>query len=371
MANEKLVLTKRFINGLQRETKRRYLKQFKLRKPIEENNPLDYDSVMAILDGDGMEEVKEKVVEDWGQIRGIAKANMGEKIYELARLMNVEIEDNKPLEEIILEIMLDHKAIFQELADYFAVINRNTIKRYRMEGDIKGGIKEAKKRFRAEAIQHFSESGRGPELDVKSYDYPGEIAIIVAHGSYLKNEEYWERDGKRENRIVKPVRVDVLRYEKATHTLNIGAQSRRDQGFYFEIFANIWMEEEVTGDDDEKYQEHTLEPLKIGTFSYDGDEQIESIGLRMIEFVVNSGSQPYAVTIESKNTLESLEDMGIDEKFLNSDIISAKFQFKIRDDDRLKSVTFFLKPPYSTDLLKKKYAAVIENYLKKNGVKRN
>ena len=37
MANERLVLTKRFINGLNRETKRRYLEQFELPETIEEN----------------------------------------------------------------------------------------------------------------------------------------------------------------------------------------------------------------------------------------------------------------------------------------------------------------------------------------------
>ena len=198
MANEKLVLTKRFINGLERETKRRYLEKINPSIAIKENNPLDYDSVKTLLDAEGMEENKEKAIEDWKEIRDIARGHIEARIFNLIEIYDEKIDQEKAIEEILLQIKLKNKNLYDEIVDNFEIMHRNVLNCYHLEGKMVDNLDKGKEKFREEAIEHFRKKGKGNNIEIHWYSYDDEFIGIILHGSYMKNEEYWTSVKTRE-----------------------------------------------------------------------------------------------------------------------------------------------------------------------------
>ena len=371
MPNEKLVLTKRFINALDSETKRGYLEQFRLKKPIEKNNPLDYDSVMAILNEDGMDKIKEKVVEEWGEIRGMAKGNMEQRVYDLIGMAGLKIKDDKPIEEILLEIKLTHKGVYDELLDNFAVMNRNTLNCYHIKGDLVSNRDRAKAEFWEDANHYLKENGKGEHLDIHWYDYKNELIGIILHAGYMKYEEFWKDKKKRKQMAVRHVRTAVLEYIFDEGIIWIGARAKRDKLHFFGSFSQSFLGIEIDEDNDAIYSEYSLEALQNGRFNYDGAGDIVGVQLREIEFISSDDGEEVRIRIRGKDTLKALKARGLKGRFMRGKAIGAKFRFLVREGNSTGNVTFLVQPPFTTDLFNKKHAELIDAYLKKNGVKLN
>lgn len=84
--------------------------------------------------------------------------------------------------------------------------------------------------------------------------------------------------------------------------------------------------------------------------------------------VMKGGTTP-TVVISSSDVLETLAvDIG-GINLSSGDLVHAKFRFELEIDGKSRRVTFEITPPNVTDLTRKRYADIIGNYLKENGVK--
>lgn len=99
-----------------------------------------------------------------------------------------------------------------------------------------------------------------------------------------------------------------------------------------------------------------------------GNEAIARISLLEVKLAIRGSTNP-AITIKSSSIIETLKnDLG--GISLNSgDLVHAKFRFRIRADRKERNVIFEITPPNITDLTKKRYADIISDYLRQNGVK--
>ena len=219
-------------------------------------------------------------------------------------------------------------------------------------------------------VNYFKRQGRGEQQKIKCYRDKVEFTIVIVHGNYERVQRYW-KPGKEETDVLRyrPAETDVVRYLAKTKEFEIAARNRRDQGFYFEIFNEIFLEDMEASREDEAYWEFTLKPLKEGRFNFSGEGLVEKVDLVALTLRKPSERGPLWLEVRDRDVIRAIRELGLERKIKEMEMIRARFRFYIRRWGKIYHVTFEIKPHHRTTLVGKIFEPIINDYLRKNGVK--
>lgn len=113
----------------------------------------------------------------------------------------------------------------------------------------------------------------------------------------------------------------------------------------------------------------SLEPLRSGTFNYTGNEWITEITLVKAKLRLDDLHSP-ELEIKSKDVLATLR-RSLGGLSLNQGTLSSvRLRFQIQpENEKAATVSFDIEPPARTNLAQKRYADIIEDFLKEQGAK--
>ena len=159
-----------------------------------------------------------------------------------------------------------------------------------------------------------------------------------------------------------------MQYNHNTSTLTVKAPYQKDKVNYIHAFAETVLGDKRQADRTDRDNTYTLEPLKNGTFSFQGNEKIKAVTLLEVKLVMRGETNP-TVEIKSSNVMKTLEKDIPGLALSSGNVVQAKLRFDVNVDGKVKKINIEVTPPNITDLPKKKYADIIGDYLKEQGVK--
>jgi len=312
---------------------------------------------------------KSYILDPWIEMRAMGVKSFGNKIDEILKYSEINFEIDGTLAGALLKLFLDHPTVYETIKDYFLLYKRTGIQEFAVKGDKFSCTKTKKEKFEKECKRHFKEQGRGQQQKIRWYEKENEFIIVVIHGNYEQVQPYW-KPGENETDVwrFRPAETDVIHYTHDRAILAIGARNRKDQGFYFGTFNQVFLGDEAANKENEKYWEFTLKPVEDGTFNFSGDGNVEKVELIEVELTKQNLGRRLWLGIKSNDVFSSMRELGLERKMKEMNMVGAKFRFNIRDGGKIRHITFSIKPPFRTTLIGKKYDTIIKNYLKENGV---
>jgi hypothetical protein len=213
----------------------------------------------------------------------------------------------------------------------------------------------------------LASQAKGKDCNVSWHQDDNQSTLYVQRGAHRRTMPYW-KDGKIEIASLRLASEDLLVYNPKQASLTIKAGLVKDNEFYLSIFAY-----HVAGDGSLARKAldtpmFSLEPLERGTFDYTGNGIITGIDLTWAKirlYDIHSS----VIEIKSKSVLGTLEHGLHRSPLRQGKLVSVRFRFQIHPDEgRPATVSFEVQPPVRTNLTQKRYADIIEDYLREQGV---
>jgi hypothetical protein len=358
---------RKFVDSVPPELVEEYLKRL---PGLQQELPLesyDYEAVQKLIDRMSAVELREQILEDFTHMNDICEKSMNFIVRAVHR-SNMITSGEETREHLAMELFLHHEAAFDYAFDRYCLFNSTgKMSQYRVSAPDFKLSPDRVESFRRAIVRFYAELEKGKECQVRHHQEDGETVIVVAHGSYRRSMTVWVGGGP-ELICFRPTMEDILQFNSSTGVLTVKAPYDREKMNYVAAFC-----EDIVGDESQAQREdlketYSLVPLQDGTFSFNGNEKISSIKLREIRLSIRGTTNP-DIVIKSPNVMRTLQEdiPGLD--LASGDLEHAKFLFELDIEGKQKRVTFEIKPPNVTDLVKKQHAAIIGDYLKENGVK--
>ncbi len=314
------------------------------------------------------EELKNRILEDFTHINDICEKYMNILIKAL-HYYEIDFGEDEKREELAMRIFLYHNVAYEHAYDFYCLFNSTSkMSHHNISADNFAITDERIAKFREKISEFYRDLGKGQQCMIRHYDDSDQTVIVVVHGSYNRSLVIWGDRGEIETVFFRPANEDILQFNKLTSVLSVKAPYQRDKDNYIEAFTESILEDESQAIRVDRDVTYTLKPLQEGTFSFAGNEMIDSITLLSVKLSIR-GETDSTLEISSSNVLRTLEEdiPGISLK--SGDLLHAKFRFKLNVSKRGRNITFEITPPNVTDLTKKRYADIIGDYLKENGIK--
>jgi hypothetical protein len=313
------------------------------------------------------EELKIRILEDFTHINDICEKYMNILIKAL-NYYDIEFGEDEKREELAMRIFLHHKIAYEHAYDFYCLFNSTSkMSHHKISAGDFAITPERIKTFEEKISEFYYNLAKGRQCNVRYYDEIDQTVIVVVHGSYNRSLVVWEGQ-ETKTVFFRPANEDILQFNKNISVLSIKAPYQRDKDNYIKAFTESIIEDESQAEREDRDATYTLTPLQDGSFSFAGNETIDSITLLSVKLAIRGGTNP-TVEITSSDVLKTLRDDLEGLNLRSGDLVHAKFKFKLNVGKKGQNVTFEITPPNVTDLTRKKYADIIADYLKKNGVK--
>ncbi len=365
MPQHRRLHTKKFLDSVSESLIKEYFDRFFQGR--HQFGAYDPDSVFSFIEAPENDTLKIAIEKDFERINDICEQVMNHLI-DAAHAHQVEIRDESR-ENLAMRVFLFHPGAFEYAYDKFCIFNaENKVSEHNVSVDAFIITPEKIDAFKSRISGYYAGLAKGQECIVRHYIEEGKIYILVSHGSYRRSVPTWE-GYEIKTLFYRPAIEDVLIYDKRAGTLSIKAPHKGDKENYIKAFTEVIVEDGHQARRPDRDRTYTLEPLRNGTFSFAGNEEIA--GITLVEVKISlPGPANSVVAIKSRDVIKSLDD-DLHGKVALKDgpLLDAKFRFNLRVDGRRRNVSFMIAPPNVTNLHRKKYADVIGAYLKENGVK--
>ena len=356
---------KKFIDAVPDSLLKEYFK-----KTIREEFVLEsvnYESINRFLDSI-QEDLKNRILEDFTHINDICEKNMNILIKAL-KYYEIEFGEDEKREELAMRIFLYHNIAYEHAYDFYCLFNSTSkMSHHNISADNFAVTEERIDRFREKISEFYRGLGKGRQCRIRHYDETDQTVIVVIHGSYNRSLVIWGDREEIETVFFRPANEDILQFNKLTSVLSIKTSYQRDKDNYIKAFTESIIEDVSQAEREDRDATFTLKPFQDESFSYVGDETIDSITLLSIKLAIRGETNP-VVEITSSDVLKTLRDDLEGLNLRSGDLVHAKFKFRLNVGKKGRNVTFEISPPNITNLTRKKYADIIADYLKKNGVK--
>ncbi|MBN1574824.1 MAG: hypothetical protein JW984_16630 [Deltaproteobacteria bacterium] len=330
-------------------------------------NSFDYDSIIKSLDALHDEEQKNNILEDFTHINDICE-NVMNFLVKAIKEYNIETTGEEKRQELAMNMFLHHKEAFNYAYDYYCLFNASSkMSHHNITADNFEITPEKINKFKNKVQKFYSDLAKGKECIIRHYDEEDQTVIVFIHGSYNQSKVIWQ--GKEVKTVFyRPAYEDILQFNKNTSILSIKASYQKDKLNYISTFTEEILGDKRQADRPDRDVTYTLEPLQNGTFSFVGNDVITSITLLEVKLAIRGITNP-AIVIKSSNIIKTLEEDLSGVTLSSGDLVHAKFRFILEVNGKQRKITFEITPPNVTDLTKKKYADIVGDYLKENGVK--
>ena len=167
----------------------------------------------------------------------------------------------------------------------------------------------------------------------------------------------------------RPASEDALAYEHESRELTIRASLPKDRAEYLRVFAKWFGGDERLAEDASKARLFSLFPLQDGSFDDSGNGIITGVDLAKVRMILPNANGT-EVTIKSPDVRADMADPTIGLSLGSGELTYAKFRFHITPPgEKPVVVAFEIEPPVRTDLGEKRYADIIEAYLREQKVR--
>jgi hypothetical protein len=359
---------KRFITGIPENLLEEYFRQKFGDEAPSPLNKFDYDSIRDFVESPRSKDIGDAILEDFACINDICERGMNLLVQAIDRY-HISTTDEEIAQELAMKVFLDNnKEVFEYAYDLYCLYNSPGKMSHRNISADKLKVTDQKmEKFRSAISQFYAKQAKGRDCIIRHYVEKGKVMIVVMRGSYKRSVAAWEKQ-KIKTLLFRPASEDILQFDKTASVLSIRAPYNKDKDNYIKTFTNVILEDNDQVDRPDRDRTYTLVPLQTGDFSFEGNDVIESITLLEVKINLRGLTMP-TLTISSSDIRETCSRDLPGFRLSIGDLVHAKFRFGLLIDGKHKKVTFEITPPNVTDLNKKKYADIIEVYLKDNGVK--
>lgn len=191
---------------------------------------------------------------------------------------------------LALKAYLDHRDIFDTALDLMAfVLPRAPLEWQGLEENVRPtpNDEDGRKEFRKAVSQYFESRYRGEFCDVKWFDEPDELDILLVHGKHLQTI-LREHMGKEKPLTFHELRTATLRYNAVMGSLKVTGEDDRDKAKLKELFAIHVLERPKFFDHADSQNLYTLEPVARAGSGFrlrrGADETLIQWGIREIQF---------------------------------------------------------------------------------------
>jgi hypothetical protein len=191
---------------------------------------------------------------------------------------------------LALKAHLDHREIFNTALDLMAFV----LPRAPLEWQ---GLKEnvrplpddevGRKEFRKAVSKYFESRYRGEFCDVKWFDEPDQLDVLIVHGKHLQTI-LRENMGEEAPLTFHELRTATLRYDAVTGSLKVTGEDDRDKKKLKELFATHVLKRPKFFDHADSQNLYTLEPVARAGASFvlhrGADDTLTRWAIREIQF---------------------------------------------------------------------------------------
>ncbi|MDA1129843.1 MAG: hypothetical protein O2913_14300 [Chloroflexi bacterium] len=329
---------------------------------------LNEDAMQEFLEDPQNAEAAGAILEDFKRINDIARGNTS-LLVSAYRQADVIFDPEASAQELSMRLFLDHREAFRGAWSRYLFFSADAkLTSHRLDVATLTITDQQVTNFRNDLNQWFGQLAKGGQCNVLRFEESGHTILHVERGSYLRTVARWRED-RIEIDTFRPATEDLLVYNPDQSSLTIKAGLIKDRNYYLQAFAGHIAEDMELAQRTKATEVFSLEPLRSGTFDYSGNEAINSITLVRAKLRLDDVQSPQ-VEIKSRDVLETLQrnlhGLSLDQGTLSS----VRLRFQIQpENERPATVSFDIEPPARTNLAQKRYADIIEEYLKEQGVK--
>jgi hypothetical protein len=208
----------------------------------------------------------------------------------------------------------------------------------------------------------FEKKKRGRASRVFAYPKDGEVWFLVRHGQPFKREESIQ-GAEVESVCYRPLKYDVVVYNRTLHELRINAQLIGEKELYRQQFGSHLFDDPNFFSINKKY---TLEPLReygLASMACGDIDGIESITLTEVHLLWGGAHREIEVR-KSTDLFAALEARGR-ELPSHPTLIKAMLKVKFVDCKTPRSVT--IKPPNVAQYTRDSDAVILEEWMAQRG----
>ena len=227
---------------------------------------------------------------------------------------------------------------------------------------------EKVERFKTDLQQYFSRLAKGNQCLVNWFQEPGQSMLHIQRGYYVRTIARWKED-RIEIETFRPASEDLMIYDSERSDLTIKAGLGKEREYYVQAFAT-----HLAGDSDLARRAlnsrvFSLAPMQEGNFDYTGNGVITRVALVSAKLRLNDVHSTQ-VQIKSKDLMETLDSSLRGVSLNHGQLTAVRLRVQLQPENgRPATVSFDIEPPARTNLAQKRYAKIIEDYLREQGVK--
>ncbi|MDO8489457.1 MAG: hypothetical protein Q7S42_05045 [Candidatus Omnitrophota bacterium] len=365
MAKHRSFKIEKFVTGVKSEL----LKEYFTRKdvPVADGFVFDRNNIHDFLDGISDEGKRSYIEEELQCINDIADRARG-YLEQARREYNIAVQDDEPSEATAMRVFLHSEEAFSLALDFYLyVVYSEKLSHHKFDHNNCNFAEDRVALLKSAIEEHFKDSGKSEHCDIRYRTHGGKHVVLIAHGNFMRTHLIF-KDGKVDIQSFRPAKEDMLVFDTRNCVLsvNAGGWSDADKKRYIEIFGSAILGMDQVADATFNNTLVVLDPIKNGTFSYSGNNDVESVDLTEVR-VKCRGTKVIRVTINCGDVRQAFSDLNI--SMQDGEYVSAKLRFYIkRSGKKSKSITVEIKPPENTKLPEKAEKEIIETYLRDNGV---
>ena len=365
MAKHRSFKLEKFVTGVSNDLLKAYFTRKNV--PVADGFVFDRNNIHDFLDGISDDEKRTYIEEELQCINDIADRARG-YLEQAKRQYNITTQDNEPSETTAMRVFLHSEEAFSLAFDFYLyVVYSEKLSHHKFDHNNCNFADDRVAQLKTAIEQHFKDTGKSENCAIRYRTHNGKHIILIAHGDYMKTHLIFN-DGKVDIQSYRPAREDMLVFDTRNCVLsvNAGGWSEADKKKYIEIFGSAILGMDQVPEATFNNTLVVLDPIKNGTFSYAGNNDVESVDLTEVK-VKCRGTKIIKVTINCGDVRQAFSDLNI--SMQDAEYVSAKLRFYIkRSGKKAKSITVEIKPPENTKLPEKAEKGIIEAYLRDNGV---
>ncbi|MFQ6029243.1 MAG: hypothetical protein ACE5Q6_17335 [Dehalococcoidia bacterium] len=328
---------------------------------------LNPDALEQFLDDPRNAEASKLILEQFSQINDIA-AHGPNLLVQAYHQAGARFDEEKTVQELAMLLFLDHPDAFRyawsrylfyssdaKMASYPLEVTELNVGEAQVQG------------LQVDVSRYFATQAMGGRCHVHCYQEEEQTTVYVQRGNRMRTVAHWKNEGL-EMMAFRPAAEDLLVYDPQQSALSIKTAQRKNRDFYLGLFAHHLAGDGGLARTAVDTPMFTLAPIQEGSFDYTGNGAITGIALTWVKLQFDD-PECSVFDIKSQNVLETMRKRFPGVSLRQGNLVSARLAFRIYPDEgRPDTITFEIEPPARTNLTQKRYADIIEDYLREQGV---
>lgn len=368
LAKHRPLNLRRLVNAVPWDLFEQYFAQLKVDHRPDAWAYINPDAMFHFLENPQNVKAGAIIKEDFKRVNDICAGNMA-LVVRAYRHYNVPLDQNEADLAQAMRLFLHHRQAFNYAWSRYLFHSPGArVTLFPLPGLSSLEVPDASlARFQEELSAWFRHLGKGEQCQVSRTDEGEQVVFLISHGSYVRTVAHWQ-EKQLEIFSYRAAAEDVVVYDREHSTLAMRAAVEKDRGEYLRAFAEFIAGDIKLKDRALSAKAFSLVPIQNGTFDFAGKDDITDI--KLVEVGMKLGSYTSSViTIESEDVQRALRRELTGLSLANGELTRAKFMFRVEmDGERPQNVIFDVYPPMRTDLVQKRYADLIEGYLREQGV---